>query len=211
MTLALTLMDLAVRLLPDHRQGWGEAMRQELQAILAANEATEFAWGCLWAALKETVTHMNLFVTIGRWGVGAVTAAYGAFHLYGFANGLAMALGKPNPYYSMLVAHHHVREAADYQAFFPLMLLYMLGMGLFNLTAAYFLIRWRAKPFLFACLGVAVVAGALTAYGMISALQSGGLGKTCWGWQFVPLAMLMGAGLAFSWLNNRKPLAFVAN
>ncbi len=205
MSIADTLVTLATRILPPHRRDWGEAMMCEVRGLPAGHHATTFARGCLWAAITERVTSMNSVVSAGRWGVGLVTAAYGAFHMLGFASFITALLGKPSPYYILLIKHGQTAEAAGYLAAIPYLALYMLGMGTLNLAAAFFLIRWNPRLFSASCLGVALTAAVFTAYALTDTAQ---LGRgTIWGWQAVPLVMLVMAAFLLSLWEQKRPTA----
>lgn len=192
MSVATWLMARAVRWMPVRRRTWAEAMQAEFD-VITESERLGFATGCLWAALTERIDLMGALVSVGRWGVGAVTAAYGAFHLWCLANALGqMADG---------TVHAH-----DQWTWGVWLSLYLAGMGAGNMVAAIFLVRWRPMLFWLGCAIVAVTAGALTIFDVMQF----GLGtRMVLGWQFVPLAMLAGAGVLLAWMAKGKsgPLA----
>ncbi len=177
MSLALTLVRLAARILPDHRRAWGEAMAAEVTAIDAPRDALLFAAGCLWAALSERITFVKAFVFAGRLGVGLVTLLYGLAFLYFMNNGL----GRDSP---------------------PLHLPFLLGwqaaMGIGYLAAAGFLVFWRPRPFLWACVVAAIPSLGLTILGLVNKTPS----IIAFAWPVVPLVMLMGAAWLFAWLEQ---------
>lgn len=198
MSLAGWMMDRAVRWLPPRRRDWAEAMRQEFDTA-AGRDRLEFAAGCLWTAIRERIDAMQVLVTIGRWGVGLVTAAYGAFHLWCLWNAVQqladgtfarhMAMGGP-------------AQRVDLQDWIIWLLPYLLGMGLGNALAAVCLVRWQPKGFWLGCAIVAVTAGALTVHDVAHFGLGAGI---IWGWQFVPLAMMAGAALVLAWMSRRRP------
>ncbi len=201
MNLAGWLMVRATGLMPVERQAWAEAMRQEFEAVAPADRLG-FAAGCLWAAMRERIDAMQMGVTIGRWGVGLVTAAYGALHLFGAISVLNIMLTGHDHYRDLLLAHGHTEAAAQLQASRPGLVLYLVLMAAGNLVAALFLVRWRPRLFWLGCAIVAVTAGVPAIYGMAkTGLDTG----TVWGWQFVPLAMLAGAAVVLAWMSRRKP------
>lgn len=184
---------------------WGDAMLEEFKFIDSGRESFEFALGCLWAATKERVKPMNIVVKIGRWSVGGVTAAYGIFHLCGFAHAISMALGKTGSFYNTLVAHQHLEAAESYRAASPMLALYLLAMGLSNLTAAICLVRWRPRTFTFACLGVFVTSMMFTAASLWDNWDTlVGWRLADRGWQFIPLGLLVGAAYVFWLLGSRN-------
>ncbi len=201
MSLAGWLMARATGLMPPQRQAWAEAMRREFDAV-AGRDRLEFAAGCLWAAIHERIDAMQMLVTIGRWGVGLVTAAYGALHLFGAISVFNIMLTGHDHYRDLLLAHGHAEAAAQLQASRPGLVLYLVLMAAGNLVSALSLVRWRPRPFWLGCAIVAVTAGVPAVYGMAkTGLDTG----TVWGWQFVPLLMLAGAAVVLAWLSRSRP------
>lgn len=200
MKLSAILISLTLCILPEHRRIWGEAMAHEAHLIETEPEAIGFALGCLWTATHERSKHMTSLVHIGRWGVGIVTALYGAFFLIGFGNFLAIAMGHPDPYYNMLIAHHHAEAAADYLARLPFTALFVVCMGISHVAAALFLIRWNVRRFTLACLGAALTGVMLMVYCMTC-----GLTAISGAWPFVPLIMLTGAALVLWRMADLSP------
>ncbi len=201
MRIANGLMTWATRLMPAGRQAWAEAMREEYAAV-DERDRLDFAMGCLWVACRERIDAVQILVVIGRWGVGLGTLAYAGFHLFGAASVLWIMLSGHDHYRDLLIAHGHVEAAAQLRVWRPWLELYLLAMGVGNLVAAVFLIRWRPKLFMAGCALVAVTSAAYTAYGIV---QSGLGTGTFWGWQFVPLFMLAGAAAVLAWVANRRP------
>ncbi|WP_349322770.1 hypothetical protein [Asticcacaulis sp. MM231] len=145
---------------------------------------------------------MKLITSLGRWSVGSVTALYGVFFLIGGINAIAFLLGRPDYYHNLLLANGQVEAAADHFRAAPFIMLFNLGMGLFNISAAVFLINWRPKLFAVACSGVAVIATTLTVFGLASGEKTWSI--FAWAWPFVPLALLAGAAYVLRLLNNRR-------
>ncbi len=200
MKLSEDVMNWAVRLMPPGRQGWAEAMRQEFAAV-AEVDRLEFAFGCLWAAMRERIDAVQMIVAVGRWGVGLVTLVYAGLHLFGAAWVTSVLLGGPDHYHDLLIAHGHLKAAADLQASRPWLLLYLVPMGVGNLLAAVFLVWWRPNLFMAGCAVVAMT----TAASMAGPLVTGHLHNgTLYGWQFVPLFMLVGAAALLAWVASRK-------
>ncbi len=190
--LAHRLMRAASALMPAHRREWSNAMRVEACVMDDPREALDFALGCLLAAAQERITPMKSPVFIGRLGVGAVTAAFAAFHLQCLANLVAIAMGGPDPYTDMLIRHHHLEAAAAQQAALPYLMLYLLAMGVGKLAAAIFLISRRARPFIWACVSVGLADGGIIAYLLLTRANVGG--PLSWVLQFLPLSLLAAAG-----------------
>ena len=204
MKISSLVMAVAVHILPATRKGWGCAMQQEGTSIASEREALGFALGCLWAAIGERVNTVGVVVSVGRLGVGAVTAAYGLFHLQCFSHAVAILAGAPDAFYNMLMANHHLAAAAAYRANFPMMMLYLASMGLTNLAAALYLVHWRPRHFCLAGLGVAVTSVMVTAASLASDWEASvGWRLMDIGWQFIPLALLAGAAWIFGVLATR--------
>ncbi|ESQ90260.1 hypothetical protein [Asticcacaulis benevestitus] len=206
MKLSAALTHLTLRLLPEHRRIWGEAMAQEARLIETEFEAIEFTLGCLWTATQERIKHMTNLVNIGRWSIGIVTALYGAFFLKCFGNFVAIALGSPDPYYNMLIAHHHAEVAADYLAWQPFTALFLFCMGISHLVAALFLIRWNVRRFTLACLGATLPGIMLLTFGLTR-----GLPALSVAWPFFPLLLLTCAALALWRMANRPQAPLLAS
>ncbi|EGF91308.1 hypothetical protein ABI_27230 [Asticcacaulis biprosthecium C19] len=184
MKFALIVIDLAARVLPGHRQSWGEAMRAEVRAIESAPDALAFAGGCLWAALCERITVMKAIVFTGRLLVGLVTALYGAMFLVMMVNGLTGQSAQP---------------------VMPWVVVWVATMGLSHLAAAAGLVFWRPKLF-WSAVALAVLPGlVLTVFGL--ATQASQFLR--FAWPFLPLALLAGAALFLAWLERRprRPIA----
>ncbi len=182
--IARHILRLATAILPPHRRAWGEAMQRELDVIDAPRDALTFALGCLWAACSERISLMTLFVSIGRWGVGLVTIAYGATYLY-FLKGLWAA-----------------RDDLPYSL--PFITAWMILSGLSHITAGTFLIRWRPRVFAWACAACAIPAAALIVHGLSHHTLTSAMPLLSYGWQLVPLAMLVIAA-AFLWWLGQTP------
>jgi len=186
--------------MPSKRQAWAEAMRTEFNAVATADRLS-FAAGCLWVAVRERVHTVQMLVTIGRWGVGLVTAAYAGFHLFGGLWVLSILFGGRDGYHDLLVAHGHLQAAANLHASRPGLAMYLLCMAAGNLLAAVYLVRWRPRLFMLGCaLVAAVIVVSLTGPFLSGHLNN----RTIYGWQFVPLAMLAGAAALLAWIANRK-------
>ncbi len=80
--LAERLLDHAARILPAARRDWGLAMRAELAAIAADDEALAFAAGCVWAAYRERISPMRIVLLTGRLAVAAVSLLTAAAHAF---------------------------------------------------------------------------------------------------------------------------------
>ena len=205
MKLSAALTNLTLRLLPEHRRVWGEAMAQEVRLIETEHEAIDFVLGCLWAATQERIRHMTTLVNIGRWSAGIVTALYGAFFLRCFGKFVAIAMGQPDPYYNMLLANHHAEAAADYQAYLPFTALFLLCMGVSHIAAVLFLIRWNARRFIFAYIGTTLPGITLLTFGLTR-----GLPAISVAWPFFPLALLTCAAFVLWRIDNRPPHSLLA-
>jgi len=195
------IIDYALRTLPAHRADWGNAMKCEFEQIESSSEAFDFAIGCAWAAIQERTTVMNAITSVGRWGVGAVTVLYGAYFLWAAANCVGVLFGQQDPYYQMLIDHHHFDAAADHVKALPYILLFNLVMGVSNVAAALFLVRRNTKPFVIACAGVGMAGVTLTAIGLANGATLGTI--LTWAWPLVPLSMLVCAFCALAWISNR--------
>jgi len=166
MKLAYWLVDMAVRLLPAHRRDWAEAMQAELAHITEPRMATDFAFGCLWTAVRERITAMKLIVVLGRLGVGLVTITYGAFFIHFLINAFTPS-EVHNPYFAWLLP-------------------WQLTMGISHVAAGLCLIFWRPKAFIASCVVACLPALSLSLYGFLASLPH----PSSYVWPFIPLVML---------------------
>ncbi|MBW8880664.1 MAG: hypothetical protein JF615_04325 [Asticcacaulis sp.] len=173
MNFSQMIIDLALRILPQHRQSWGKAMRHECLVISDRDEALTFAFGCLWAALQERIRVMDLIVRGGRLSVGLVTALYGGLFLSFALNGLTQPQLR-NPHVPWLIS-------------------WQVAMGVTHIAAAICLILWKPKAFGAACIAAAAAALPLVVLGMGQTASR----PLAFAWPFVPLTLLVLAAVFF--------------
>jgi len=202
MTLALRLVEFAMRILPKDRAKWGEAMKNEVQHLRPGSGALDFAMGCLWAAIQERTSSVQTLIFFGRLGVGIVTALYGAVFMAQFFYGVSIFLGKPDPFYTMLIAHHHLAAATEHLKDRPYILVFSLGMGMFNILAALFLIKWQPRMLTSSCIGIATMGAGLGFYCLNRGVSV--WSPLSWAWPFLPLTLLSGAAYLLRRLGLRN-------
>ena len=204
MNVARWIIDRAARLMPPHRQDWAEAMRAEFTTI-PASEAMEFAMGCLWTAIVQRISLMKAIVTVGRWSVGLVTMLYGALFLMGCVFFSSILFGHAHDRYYDLLLVHHPEAAAQRLRDYPWLLAFTALMASSHIIAGIYLINWRPRQFIWACLlaltgpAIAVIYGIHSASPIfISFLTS-----------FIPWVLLVMAATVLWWLGRgaSRPVA----
>jgi len=79
--LANLLMRLAAAVMPERRRDWAAGMRAELFTIQPPRDALAFAAGCVLAACQQRISPVRIALTLGRFGVTAVTLLTAGLHI----------------------------------------------------------------------------------------------------------------------------------
>lgn len=164
--LALSLGDLATRILPSGRKGWGEAMKAELIHIDDERSAVAHARGCLIAAVRERALDFHTRFAAGIWGVALVSGAFAFFHLKCASRGVDVLLGARDDGFLETLRHSGRADAelvAAYQNAMPVVIACFFCLGAAHLAAAWFLFRMQLRRFLWAWCAALLVATAAVA------------------------------------------------
>jgi len=165
--LAAWLCDLAIRILPGRRRGWGEAMKAELSYLGDGGPAAAVghAGGCLVAAAKARAMDFESQFAAGLWSLAGVTFGFAAFHLSCAARGIAALTGGRDGFLEMLLRAGAGPElVASYRSAMPVVIACFIALGLAHGAAAWFLVRRDFERFLVAwsaALAIAIAAVAV--------------------------------------------------
>ena len=198
--LAHALCDLASLVLPRRRKLWGDAMRAELDHIGDGRSAVAHATGCLVAAARERALDFETRFAAGLWSVALVTGAFALFHIGCAARGVRVLLGARDGFLDMLVrGGADMQLLASYQGARPVVISCLLGLGLAQLAAAWFLFRMQLRPFLFAGGAALLIATVAVAIQLSIVPSAAGLPSEF----FAPIAQGLALPMLLLWSNGR--------
>lgn len=202
--LPLAICELAIRILPESRKSWGQAMEAELSYIHDDREGLGHAFGCLAAAARERACNFETRFAAGLWAIALVSVAFAVLHLYCASRGIQVLLGSPDGFLDGLRRTGSVDAelVANYHRAMPLVIACFAGLGLAHIATAYFLVCGELR-LAFTAWCAALSAAALAVAIQLSVIwNADGLPSEFWALLFQALSISM----LKLWSNGRHSM-----